>query len=277
MFSTIKGNRGFIAAGISLIALTSGITSAHAEEPASQILSDQPVGEVVVTARRREERAQDVPIALSVVSGDTIQRTGNINLVQIADLTPTLVIRNNNARNTFANIRGLGSNSDQNDGLEIGVGFYIDDVYYGRIGSSQFDLVDLDRVEVLRGPQGTLFGKNTTAGAINITTRAPSFTLWATGEASIGARDYHQVRGSVTGPILNDVAAFRLTVSDTHQDGLLTNLFNGRKVNDYDNLSVRGQLLINPAETVSIRLIGDYSKQSSYSRASSVVGVFTQY
>ena len=277
MFRTIKGNRGFIAVGISLIALSSGITSAHAEEPASQILSDQPVGEVVVTARRREERAQDVPIALSVVSGDTIQRTGNINLVQIADLTPTLVIRNNNARNTFANIRGLGSNSDQNDGLEIGVGFYIDDVYYGRIGSSQFDLVDLDRVEVLRGPQGTLFGKNTTAGAINITTRAPSFTLGATGEASIGARGYHQVRGSVTGPILDDVAAFRLTVSDTHQDGLLTNLFNGRKVNDYDNLSVRGQLLINPAETVSIRLIGDSSKQSSYSRASSVVGVFTQY
>ena len=87
-------------------------------------------GEILVTARRREERAQDVPIALTAVSGDTLERTGAINITQIAQLTPTLVIRNNNARNTFANIRGLGSNSDQNDGLEIGVGFYIDDVYY---------------------------------------------------------------------------------------------------------------------------------------------------
>ncbi|MET0138159.1 MAG: TonB-dependent receptor plug domain-containing protein, partial [Sphingobium sp.] len=233
--------------------------------------------ELIVTARRREERAQDIPIALTAVSGDTLERTGLVNLTQIAQLTPTLVIRNNNARNTFANIRGLGSNSDQNDGLEIGVGFYVDDVYMGRIGASQFDFIDIDRVEVLRGPQGTLFGKNTTAGAINITTRGPSFDTGFTGEATIGEGGYHQVRGSLTGPLVDDFAAYRITVSDTHRDGQLYNIWNGRRINDYDNFSVRGQLLLTPAHNVSIRIIGDYARQTSYSRIASVVGLFTKF
>ena len=233
--------------------------------------------DIVVTARRRAERAQDVPIALTAVSGETLERTGAINITQIAQLTPTLVIRNNNARNTFANIRGLGSNSDQNDGLEIGVGFYIDDVYYGRVGASQFDFIDLDRVEVLRGPQGTLFGKNTTAGAINITTRAPSFDTAFSGEASFGEDGYHQLRGSLTGGLIDDFAAFRLTVSDTHRDGALFNVFNNRRINNYDNFSVRGQLLLTPAPNVNIRIIGDYAKQTAYSRVGSVVGLFTKF
>ncbi|MBB5716954.1 TonB-dependent receptor [Sphingomonas aerophila] len=245
----------------------------------SQAKTDAPQdeGEVIVTARRRQERAQDVPIAISVVSGATIERTGRTNLLQIAELTPSLAIRSNNARNTFANIRGLGSNSDQNDGLEVGVGFYVDDVYYGRIGAAQFDLIDLDRVEVLRGPQGTLFGKNTTAGAINITTRAPSFQPEARAEISLGERGYHQARASASGPLIDGLAAFRITVSDTHSDGLLRNAFNGRKINNYDASTVRAQLLLTPAPDLTVRLIGDYSRQAAYSRASSIAGVFTRY
>jgi iron complex outermembrane receptor protein len=278
MVCTIYRRARFHAVGVSLLALLSTPAFAQQTAPNSEVAAeDQNDGEVVVTARRREERAQDVPIALSVVSGQTIERTGNTNLVQIADLTPSLTIRNNNARNTFVNIRGLGSNSDQNDGLEIGVGFYVDDVYYGRIGASQFDLIDIDRFEVLRGPQGTLFGKNTTAGAINITTRLPTYDWEFNGEGTLGSRNLHQVRGSIAGPIVADKVAFRLTVSDSHQDGLLTNAFNGRKINNYDNFSVRGQLLVEPVENVTIRLIGDYSKQTSYSRATSIVGFFNNY
>ncbi|MDR7102855.1 TonB-dependent receptor [Croceicoccus sp. BE223] len=286
--------------GASALALLGG-TTAHAENAAPKVPADTsqdtPVlpiaaastasaapidvgtndGEIFVTARRRAERAQDVPIALTAVSGETLERTGAVNLLQISELTPTLVIRNNNARNTFANIRGLGSNSDQNDGLEIGVGFYVDDVYYGRIGASQFDLIDLERVEVLRGPQGTLFGKNTTAGAISIATRAPQFTTGFNGEATVGEQGYHQIRGSLTGPLLEGLAAYRLTVSDTHRDGSLTNLFNNRKINDYDNFSVRGQILLTPSPDIDVRLIGDYSRQSAYSRVASVVGVFTEF
>ncbi len=279
-FSTSTAGRRLLTAGISLSALClagPGWTQIVAPVADEAGLSEAGDPDIIVTARRREERAQDVPIALTAVGGDTVERAGAVTLVQIADLTPSLVIRNNNARNTFANIRGLGSNSDQNDGLEIGVGFYVDDVYYGRIGASQFDLIDLERVEVLRGPQGTLFGKNTTAGAISVATRAPQFTTEFRGEATLGELGYHQVRGSLTGPLIADKLAYRLTVSDTHKDGSLLNVFNGRKVNDYDNFSVRGQLLIEPADAVSIRIIGDYSKQTSYSRVASIVGVFRTF
>jgi len=283
-----RSTRPFLLAGAGLLALATAYPAraqddpAAAEAPAASAAVDLPFGggndtEIIVSARRRDERAQDVPIALTAVSGETLERTGAINLTQIAKLTPSLVIRNNNARNTFANIRGLGSNAAQNDGLEVGVGFYVDDVYYGRIGSSQFDLIDLERVEVLRGPQGTLFGKNTTAGAINITTRAPSFDFGFTGEVSLGEDGYRQARASVTGPIVDDLIAFRVTGSYTERDGTLFNLYDGREINDYQNVNVRGQLLLTPAPNFEIRLIGDYSKQDSYSRISSLVGVFTEY
>lgn len=279
MFLPSISRRPAFAATTSFLALLASPATAQTDAPIPSEAAAEPLDDtqIVVTARRREERAQDVPIALTAVSGDTLERAGAISITQIAQLTPTLVIRNNNARNTFANIRGLGSNSDQNDGLEIGVGFYIDDVYYGRIGGSQFDFVDLDRVEVLRGPQGTLFGKNTTAGAISITTRGPSFDYGFTGEATLGEQGYHQVRGSLTGPLVKDLAAFRVTVSDTHRDGTLYNIYNGRQINDYDNFSTRGQLLLTPSSNLDIRIIGDYSKQTSYSRTTSVVGLFTKF
>jgi iron complex outermembrane receptor protein len=175
---------------------------------------------------------------------------------------PSLQVYSFNPRNTNINIRGLGANvSLTNDGLENGVGFYLDNVYYGRPGQSQFDLVDLQQIEVLRGPQGTLFGKNTTAGAINITSKAPSFRPEVYGEASGGNYGYYQFRASVSAPIIADKAAFRLSLSDTHRDGYLTNIHDGSKAQDYDNVAIRGQLLIKPADAVSVKLIGDYANQ----------------
>ena len=170
-----------------------GCSPAYAEAPAAALASDAASLDVVeseaaitVTARRREEDAQDVPIALSVLSADTLDKTGNFTLGQVQQLVPSLQIFSFNPRNTNINIRGLGANvALTNDGLENGVGFYLDNVYYGRPGQSQFDLVDLQQIEVLRGPQGTLFGKNTTAGAINITSREPSFNPEAQGEISL--------------------------------------------------------------------------------------------
>lgn len=220
---------------------------------------------ITVTARRREEDAQDVPIALSVLSADTLDKTGNFTLGQVQQLVPSLQIFSFNPRNTNINIRGLGANvALTNDGLENGVGFYLDNVYYGRPGQSQFDLVDLQQIEVLRGPQGTLFGKNTTAGAINITSRGPSFTPEAQGEISLGDYGYHQLRASVSAPIISDRVAFRLSLADTHRDGFLTNLHDGSKAQDYDNFSIRGQLLVKPTDTLSVRLIGDYAHQKQH-------------
>ena len=234
-------------------------------------------GDVVVTARRRQERAQDVPIALSVVGEQQLETSGDFTLTQVQQLVPSLQVFGGNARNTNINIRGLGSNAITNDGLETGVGFYVDGVYYGRVGQSQFDLVDLDRIEVLRGPQGTLFGKNTTAGAINITTKAPSFTPEFQGEASGGDHGYYQLRGSVSAPIVGDLVAFRLSLADTSRDGFVTNIHTGHKDNDYRNFSARGQLLIQPSSDLSIRLIGDYSKQKQHAVLNSQVLAFSTY
>lgn len=172
---------------------------ATAPEPAVAASADaEPAalaGEVLVTARRREEKAQDVPIALSVVGGEQLGVRGDYRLDQVQQLVPSLQVFSFNPRNTNINIRGLGSNvALTTDGLENGVGLYIDNVYYGRVGQSQFDLVDLDRIEVLRGPQGTLFGKNTTAGAINISSRVPQFNWHVDGQADIGNYDFRQLR-----------------------------------------------------------------------------------
>jgi iron complex outermembrane receptor protein len=234
--------------------------------------------EIVVTARRRDENAQDVPIALSVVSADALDKTGSFTLNQVQQLVPSLQVFSFNPRNTNVNIRGLGSNvALTNDGLENGVGFYLDNVYYARPGQSQFDLVDLQQIEVLRGPQGTLFGKNTTAGAINITSKQPSFNPEFYGEVSGGNYGYHQLRGSVSAPIVADKVAFRLSIADTHRDGFLTNLHDGSKAQDYDNFSVRGQLLVKPTDSLSIRIIGDYSHQKQHYVLNIPVDYFTAF
>ena len=233
---------------------------------------------ILVTARHREEAAQDIPIALSVVKAETLEKTGDFTLGQIQHEIPSLQVVNTNPRNTNITIRGLGANSSLAvDGLEYGVGFYLDGVYYARPGQSQFDLIDLSQIEVLRGPQGTLFGKNTTAGAINVTSRLPSFEPELTGEASLGNYNYAQIRVTGSAPLIADKAALRLSVSDTHRDGFLTNLWDNSKAQNYDNFSIRGQLLITPNPRLSIRLIGDYSNQRQHYILTQFDGYFTSF
>ncbi|MDE2403229.1 MAG: TonB-dependent receptor [Sphingomonadales bacterium] len=235
------------------------------------------VSEIVVTARHRSEDVQSVPVAISVVNEASLEKTGNFTIAQAVQQIPSLQVVNTNPRNTNITIRGLGANSALAvDGLEYGVGFYLDGVYYGRPGQSQFDLVDLQQIEVLRGPQGTLFGKNTTAGAINITSKEPSFTPELTAEGSLGNWNYHQLRVSGSIP-LSDTVAVRLTVADTHRDGFLTNVFDQSKAEDYDNFSIRGQLLWKPSADVKVRLIGDYSRQNQHYILNVYDGIFTKY
>jgi len=262
-----------VATLASLIAPSYG-WAAEAETVEASEAFEGDAGEIFVTARRRDEDAQDVPIALSVVDTAALEKTGNFTLGQIQQLVPSLQVFSFNPRNTNINIRGLGSNvSLTNDGLENGVGFYIDNVYYGRVGQSQFDLVDLQQIEVLRGPQGTLFGKNTTSGAINISSRAPSFDPEFSGEFSLGNYGYHQVRASASGALVEDKLALRLSVSDTAHEGYLYNVTQRADAQDYSNTSVRGQLLFTPTEALSLRLIGDYSRQ----RQNHVLNVFANY
>jgi len=221
------------------------------------------VGDIVVTARRRDERAQDVPIALTVINEELLNRTGAYNVGQVTQLAPSVQLLSPNARNTAITIRGLGASYGlANDGLEQGVGIYIDQVYYSRPATATLDFVDIDRIEILRGPQGTLFGKNTTAGALNITTRAPSFTPDAQGEITIGDYVFLQAKASVSGPLIDDRLAARLSFVSTRRNGVLDNVTVGHDQNTQNSISLRGQLLFEATDNLRVRLFADYSDQT---------------
>jgi len=217
--------------------------------------------DVVVTARRQTEKAQDVPIALSVVTGATLQKTGSFTLTDLQTQTPSLVAYQSNARNSSIGIRGIGVSSAA-DGLDTSVGVYVDDVYLGRPGMALEDLIDIDQLEVLRGPQGTLFGRNSSAGVLNITTSKPRFSFGATGEVSIGDYGYNQERLTVTGPLIDDELAFRLTAFNTKRDGYLPNTTTGVAANSVGRTGVRLQFLATPSSKVSVRVIAEYSDEN---------------
>ncbi|PTQ64559.1 iron complex outermembrane receptor protein [Sphingomonas sp. PP-CE-3G-477] len=220
-------------------------------------------GDIVVTARRRAETIQTVPIAMSVIGGTALAETGAYNVSRLTQLQPTLQFYSTNPRNSAANIRGLGAPFGlTNDGIEQGVGIYVDQVYYSRIASATFDFTDTERIEVLRGPQGTLYGKNTTAGAINITTRKPSFTPEARIELTTGNYQFIQAKASVSGPLIPDKLAIRLSAAITERDGTIHNVATGKDLNAQDNKSIRGQLYWKPTDTLDLALSGDYGQQN---------------
>jgi iron complex outermembrane receptor protein len=233
------------------------------DEPQGRLgTAQQGGGDIVVTARRRTETVQRVPIAISVIGGTAIAETGAYNVGRITQLQPSLQFYSTNPRNSAANIRGLGAPFGlTNDGIEQGVGIYVDQVYYSRIASATFDFTDTERIEILRGPQGTLYGKNTTAGAINISTRAPSFTPEARVELTGGNLDFFQGKASVSGPLAGDTLAIRLSTSITTRRGTIYNVRQREWQNSQDNQSFRGQLLWRASPNLDLTLFGDYNRQ----------------
>lgn len=229
--------------------------------------------EVVITSRRRIEKAQNVPIPISVVSGKQAEEAGAFNVNRLKELVPSVQLYSSNPRNTTINIRGLGSTFGlTNDGIDPGVGFYVDGVYYARPAATTLDFIDVEQIEVLRGPQGTLFGKNTTAGAFNVTTRKPSFISGANFELSYGNYGFLQAKSSITGALTKKIAG-RLSFSGTQRDGLIENVATGKSVNDLNNQGVRGQLLYRPSDNTDILLAADFSRQRPDGYAQVVAGV----
>jgi len=267
------GRRRLALAGMTALATVFAAGIAHSAEAGAAAVATASadeaeaigVEEVVVTARHRAEDSQKVPAALSVIGGQFLEKTNTSNIAQVAQLAPSVQFTFFNARNANINVRGLGNNIGlANDGLVPGVGFYIDGIYYSRPATATLDLVDVDRIEVLRGPQGTLFGKDSTAGAINVITASPTFKPAATLEVTGGNYGYFQAKAAVSGPLIPDKLAGRLSVATTTREGLLTNLYDGEKVNDYRNLTLRGQLLYTPTDDLKVRLIADYSRQPTH-------------
>jgi iron complex outermembrane receptor protein len=231
------------------------------------------LSEVVVTSRRRIEKAQDIPIAVSVVTGKQAEQAGAFNVNRIKELVPSVQLYSSNPRNTGINIRGLGSPYGlTNDGIDPGVGFYVDGVYYARPAATTLDFIDVERIEVLRGPQGTLFGKNTTSGAFNITSRKPSFTPGADFEVSYGNYAYLQAKASITGALSEKIAG-RISFSGTQRDGIIENIVTGKPTNTLNNQGFRGQLLYTPSENTNITLAADLTTQHNDGYAQVVVGV----
>ncbi len=232
-----------------------------------------PIEEVTVSARRREEAAQEVPIPVSVVSGQVITEIGAFTVNRIKELVPTVQLYSSNPRNTALNIRGLGTTFGlTNDGIEGGVGFYVDGVYYARPAAQALDFIDVDRLEVLRGPQGTLFGKNTSAGAIVVTTRKPSFTPEADLEVGYGNEDFLQAKGSFSGP-LGEKFAGRISFSSTQRDGNIYDVHTNEWINTLDNQGVRAQLLFTPSDKIDVTASIDYTQQDPDCCAQVLAGV----
>ncbi|HEX7894872.1 MAG TPA: TonB-dependent receptor plug domain-containing protein, partial [Terriglobales bacterium] len=253
---------------------TSALVAVDATASQSPVLASGTPEIVTVTARRRNEDAQDVPVALTVVSVQELEQTGMYNVGQLTQFAPTAQFYSSNPRNTAITIRGLGTSFGlTNDGLESGVGLYVDDVYMSRPAAATFDFIDVNQVEILRGPQGTLFGKNTTAGAIAIGIKKPTFEPEAEAELSVGSYGLYQGKAAVSGPLVGDVLAARLSVEGTLRDGMVLDVTNGQKLNNQNNFAARLQLLYRPNEHFSLRLSADYNEQHEACCALSFVGV----
>ncbi|MFN3353201.1 MAG: TonB-dependent receptor [Brevundimonas sp.] len=226
------------------------------------------VDEIIVTAQLREQSLQEVPVVVTTLSEEQLQNAGVADIKDLQILTPGLQVTSTSTEaSTTARIRGVGTVGD-NPGLESSVGIVIDGVFRSRNSISFGDLGELQRIEVLKGPQGTLFGKNTSAGVINIITEAPSFTPGFEGELTAGNYGAFGVAGSVTGPISEQVAG-RLYVAARQRDGLYDiDVGDGPRTEtddaNQDFWTARGQLLILPSDSASIRLIADYTKRDEY-------------
>jgi len=217
--------------------------------------------EIVVTSRRRSEVLQDVPIPITVIGGQAAENSGAFNVNRLKELVPSVQLYASNARNTTLNIRGLGSTFGlTNDGIDPGVGFYVDGVYHARPAATSTDFLDIEQIEVIRGPQGTLFGKNTTAGAFNITTTKPTQTPSAKVEISVGNYNFLQAKTSVSGGLAKNLAA-KISISGTQRDGTIWNTREERKYSGQNNLGFKSQLYYTPSDRLKILLSGDVSVQ----------------
>jgi outer membrane receptor protein involved in Fe transport len=246
-------------AALALTALAAPAVAQDAPPAEDEASADQPI---VVTATRREQLLSDVPLAVSAIGSEALQNSGVTDLRSLNQLAPSLNVAGATSESNFtARIRGIGT-VGENPGLESSVALFIDGVYRSRTGVGLTELGELERIEVLRGPQGTLFGRNASAGLLNVVTKKPSFEVGGYAAASYGNYDYMRLEAGITGPIAGDKVAAKLEGVYMKRDGFIKQVTPGEPdVNDRDRWLVRGQLLFEPSSDVSVRLIADYSQR----------------
>lgn len=218
---------------------------------------------IIVTATLRAADVQDIPIAVTAVSPEQLDRQNVQDIKSLTSISPSFNVQSSQteSQGTSIRIRGVGTTGN-NTGLESSVGVFIDGVYQSRPGIALGDLLDLERLEILRGPQGTLFGRNTSAGALNLTTKRPNLTkVEAFGNFTYGNYDFFNVQAGVSVPLVNDQLGLRVSGAYRKRDGFLNSVgVPGAESSNRDRYVIRGQLLWEPSPDISIRLIGDYAK-----------------
>ena len=218
------------------------------------------VDEIVVSAQKREATLLETPVAVTAVSDEQIERSTILDVRDLQILIPSLNVTQNSGPGVVSyEIRSIGTSSD-NFALEPSVSVYVDGVYRARQAAAVNDFIDLERVEVLRGPQATLYGRNSTAGVISYTTKAPRFEYGGEAAATYGNFDQKILKGTVTGPLVGDVAAIRVSGAWRDRDGFFVNEFDGDDVNAVDRWNARAAVLIEPSETTSIMLTAERSE-----------------
>ena len=219
------------------------------------------VEEIVVTARKRQENMQDVPAAVSAFSRETLQNAGVDNIIDLENLTPNITMNETSGLvpgSIQVFIRGIGNDP----GFDQGVGIYVDDVYLNRTSGALLEVYDIERIEVLKGPQGNLYGRNTIGGAIKYISRSPEEETRANIEVKTGSDSLIKIKGGVSGA-LSDNLLGGFSFSSTDRDGYQTNRFDGREYASEDKMALRGTLLWNPSESVSVRLVADSYEDTS--------------
>ncbi len=253
-----------LVASVSLAAIAMTPSAASAQTtPAADPQADEAEtnqADIIVTAQGRAQQLADVPVAISAVNAESLKNSGANDIRQLNQLAPSLLVSSTGSEaNGSARIRGIGTVGD-NPGLESSVPVFIDGVYRSRSGIGLNELGEIDRIEVQRGPQGTLGGRNSSAGLISIYSKKPSFKFGGTAEATYGNFDYYRLGGSVTGPLSETVAA-RIDGIYVKRKGFYQDTTNNTDVNNRNRFFVRGQLLFEPHDGLSLRLIGDYTNR----------------
>jgi iron complex outermembrane receptor protein len=219
-------------------------------------------GEIIVTAQKREENLQKVPAAVSVVSAEQLDQRGVVNLTSLQQLVPSLNFKDSaTTLDSSVFLRGVGT-INFSIAAEPSVGFVVDGVTYARSGEAFGDLYDIERIEVLRGPQGTLFGKNASAGVINVVTKRPGNEFGGYIEGTATTDDEYKVRGAIDVPMGEGLAG-RFTANYGRWDGNVRNITLNKQVNGYERWGVRGLIVAEPSDALTFTLIGDYRKQNS--------------
>jgi iron complex outermembrane recepter protein len=246
-------------------------------DAADDSAADGGLSEVIVTSRNREESSQDVPIPISVIQSDALTRDGTVSIQDLTQKAPGLEATTPNSRRTGIALRGLGKSAG-NDALEASVGVLVDGIFLTHPGMTYQDFTDLDRVEVLRGPQGTLLGKNTTIGALSFVTEQPSFTPQGAANFAVGERDARIANASFTDAIIDGVLAYRASAFFDKENGFITNTGpEGGTTNEKNRAGGRVQFLFTPFEGFSALINADYAESDERSNTKPFIEVLTNY